>query len=235
MLSSPKNLPKIHSWCPFWKSLHHNAKFLIKESIFECASLILISIGIFSASDVDLSLLDLFDFQFGLLYFFLFAFKDREVHAKHGIFVIGLAKTKHLLMHFVKIRFRWTCYKDLDIFKKPSNFELDRIPRLMIRFGVALDHDPRDPIVDTTTLLIDNNQSSIGQDDGHIFLYFILVEATLLISRFELLPLQRFILIINQLHIRIDVSEPLGLVELSKYRHPYLCTSIILLKIFYSL
>lgn len=188
MLSSPKNLPKIHSRCPFGESLHHDAKFLIKESIFECTTLILISIGIFSAPDVDLSLLDLFDFQFGLLYFFLFAFKDGEVHAEHRIFVISFAKTKHLLMHFVKIRLRCTCDKDLDIFEKPSNFKLDGISRLIVSFGIALYHDPRDAIVDTASFLIDNNQSNIGQNDGHIFLYFILVETTLLIPRFEFLP-----------------------------------------------
>ena len=103
--SRSEYLPEIHSSCPLRKSFHHYTQLLIKKSILECSSLILIPISILPTSNVNFGLLYLFyiKFIFQLYFFFFFALEYRKVHTQHWIFVISLTKTKHLMMHFSKI------------------------------------------------------------------------------------------------------------------------------------
>ena len=124
---------------------------------------------------------------------------------------------------------------NFDILKQSSDLDFQRITIISLHFWKALDHNPGDAIVSPCHLIVDYDETDVGQDYCDIFLALIFLQLALLIFGLDLFFLHRLELWCHQLNRRINIAEWLGLCEFSKYLKRYLKTSLILLNNFSSL
>lgn len=123
------------------------------------------------------------------------------------------------------------CQVDLYVFEEASDFDFQGVFIVPAYFGESFDHDPRDTVIGPNDFIMNNDESDVGQYDEHIFLSFVLLHDTLLISRLCLLFLHRLELRAYQFDGGVDVPEGLCLCKFPAYLKQYLKTSLTFLKI----
>lgn len=120
-------------------------------------------------------------------------------------------------MQFVKIWLMRARDKYLHILQEPSDSNLKDIFILASTFKKLFDHNPRDAVINGDNLLMDDNQSNIGENKSYFFMNFVLFQNAFLVASFYFFILHRLKLWIDKFHRSVDVSEKFSLCDFPKW------------------